>query len=141
VYGYRPDLAADPALDRLPPAQVEAYVRAWEQADVQTLIDLLREDAVFSMPPIPSWYGGQAAIRTLVARTIFAGEAQGRWRLIAARANRQAAFGLYRAGGDGLHHAYGVQIVTRRGDAIAEIVTFRVPDLCSRFGLPITLPS
>ena len=35
---------------------LERYVQAWESADVDALVALLRDDCTFSMPPIPSWY-------------------------------------------------------------------------------------
>src|SRR5579859_959855 len=59
--------------------QLARYVQAWESADINALMALLKEDATFSMPPIPSWYRGRDTIGALTARTIFSGEAQGRW--------------------------------------------------------------
>ena len=94
----------------------------------------------FSMPPIPAWYRGRETVRQLVARTIFAGPAQGRWRLRPTRANGQLAYGLYRMDpAAGLHRAYGLQVVTLAGDDVADIITFRVPALFARFGLPETV--
>ncbi|MBL8057234.1 MAG: RNA polymerase subunit sigma-70 [Anaerolineales bacterium] len=122
-------------------ALLERYVQAWEAADVNGLVALLRENAVFSMPPIPAWYQGRAAIRTLVARTVFSGPARGRWRLRPTRANGQPAFGLYRrAEAAGEYALYGVQVVTLAGAAVAEILTFRTPALGPHFGLPPALP-
>jgi len=118
-------------------SQLEAYVRAWENADVDALIALLRADATFSMPPIPSWYQGTAAIHQIVGTRVFAGT-PGLWRLLPARANGQIAFGLYRRSDSG-YSAYGIQVVTFIGDAISDIITFRKPDLVPRFGLPTVL--
>lgn len=121
-------------------AQLEDYVRAWEQADVATLMGLLKEDATFSMPPIPSWYRGRETIGQLTGRTIFAGNAAGRWRLLPTRANRQLAFGLYRVGdAPGTHQGYGIQVVTVRDGQIADISTFRDPALIPIFGLPAVI--
>jgi RNA polymerase sigma-70 factor (ECF subfamily) len=121
----------------LDPDQLTAYVDAWERADSDALVALLKDDAIFSMPPIPAWYQGGATIRQLTQRTVFAGPARGRWRLIPARANGTQAFGLYRLEpSDGLHHAYGIQVLTAHATGIAEIITFRVPALFERFGLP-----
>ncbi len=119
--------------------KLDAYVRAWESADVDGLIALLRDDATFSMPPIPSWYRGADEIRRLVAKTIFSGAAAGRWRLIPTRANGQIAFGLYRQADTGGYTAYGIQVVTAVSDAITDILTFRVPVLVPRFNLPTSL--
>ncbi len=115
--------------------RLAAYVQAWEQADIPALLRLLKDDATFSMPPIPAWYQGRETIGKLVGKTIFRGEAQGRWRLLPTRANGQVAFGLYRLEG-GEHRAYGIQVLTLTASGIADIITFRRPGLVTRFGLP-----
>lgn len=120
-------------------AQLEAYVMAWQTADVDGLIRLLRDDATFSMPPIPSWYHGREQIRALVAKTIFAGDARGRWQLRPTRANGQIAFGLYRRADTDGYQAYGIQVLTFRGGLLADIITFRSPALMRYFGLPTSI--
>jgi RNA polymerase sigma-70 factor (ECF subfamily) len=116
--------------------RLSRYVRAWETADLEGLVALLKQDCAFSMPPIPSWYVGRSHIAALVAKTIFAGPAAGRWRLLPTRANATAGFGLYRRSDSGAYEAYGVQVVSFAGAEIADITTFRVPTLVPRFGLP-----
>ena len=37
---------------------VEAYVDAWDREDIDGVVDMLTEQATFSMPPIVSWFGG-----------------------------------------------------------------------------------
>ncbi|GAB4519325.1 MAG: sigma-70 family RNA polymerase sigma factor [Anaerolineae bacterium] len=120
-------------------ARLAAYVLAWETADMDALINLLTEDATFSMPPIPSWYQGRRSILALISRTVFSGEAAGRWRLLPTRANGQVAFGLYRQGEDGSYQPYGIQVLTLRGDFISDIITFRKPELVHYFRLPTYL--
>ncbi len=93
------DLPYDDAgdvLDEIEQQQLAGYVRAWETADIEGLLMLLKHDATFSMPPLPSWYRGRESIRVLAGKTVFSGEANGRWRLVPTRANGQLAFGLYR---------------------------------------------
>lgn len=121
-------------------ARLDAYVRAWETGDVEGLIGLLHADATFSMPPIPSWYQGRDEIAALTRRTIFAGQAQGRWMLRPTRANGQIAFGVYRQSAAGGYDAYGVQVLTFRDGLISDIITFRIPTLVDQFGLPASLP-
>jgi RNA polymerase sigma-70 factor, ECF subfamily len=121
-------------------ALLDDYVRAWETADVDLLMRLLKDDATFSMPPIPSWYQGRATIGGLVGKTIFAGDARGRWRLLPARANGQQAFGLYRLS-EGGYAAYGVTVLTADNNGIRDIITFRVPELVGMFNLPQSLPA
>jgi len=120
--------------------QLEHYVRAWETADVDALLRLLKEDAIFSMPPTPAWYQGHGDIEWVLAQGIFAGQADSRWRLLPTRANSQPAYGLYRVSDAGdQYNAYGLQVITLAGDQIADIITFRVPDMLPRFGLPMSL--
>ncbi|MBZ0299543.1 MAG: RNA polymerase subunit sigma-70, partial [Anaerolineae bacterium] len=117
--------------------QLEDYVRAWETADVAALLALLKADATFSMPPIPAWYRGRATIRDLTMRTVFSGQAQGRWHLRPTRANGQPAFGLYRQSAEpGVYHAYGIQVLTFHDGQLADIITFRHPALFPLFHLP-----
>jgi RNA polymerase sigma-70 factor (ECF subfamily) len=135
---YRPE--DDRALDAERQALLDDYLRAWETADIELLVKLLNDDATFSMPPIPSWYRGRETIRGLVSKTVFGGQAQGRWRLLSTAANRQPAFGLYRQVEDhGQYAAYGIQVLTFRHGLIADITTFRNPALFPYFGLPPTL--
>jgi RNA polymerase sigma-70 factor, ECF subfamily len=120
--------------------QLTHYIRAWETADIDLLLTLLKDDASFSMPPIPSWYQGHEAIHKLISKTIFAGQARDRWRLYAAAANRQVAFGLYRLDEtEHLYNAYGIQVLTFDGEFISDIITFRTPSLFAFFKLPLRL--
>jgi RNA polymerase sigma-70 factor, ECF subfamily len=121
--------------------KLERYVQAWEKADPHELAALLKIDATFSMPPIPAWYQGRETIRQLVAKTVFAGNAHGRWRLILTQANGGLAFGLYRAAAEnGCYQAYGIQLLTFTNQEIANILTVRNPALLPYFELPATLP-
>ena len=115
--------------------QLDRYVHAWENADVDSLLALLKADGTFSMPPIPSWYRGREDIGKLVSKTVFGGQASGRWRLLPTRANGQPGFGLYRLNERGGYDAYGIQVVTFDGAQIADITTFRNPALIPFFGL------
>ena len=125
-------------------ALLQRYITAWETADIAELVALLKADATFSMPPIPAWYQGRETIGGLVAKTIFRGDAQGRWRLQSTRANGQFAFGLYRVAEnpkatERLYQAYGIQVIKFAGGRIADITTFRVPALFAKFSLPMQL--
>jgi hypothetical protein len=77
-----------------------------------------------------------------MSRTVFSGQAKCRWRLLPTRANRQAAFGLYRhAEIPGLCRAYGIKLVTIHGGLNRDITTFIDAALFSHFNLPMTVPS
>ncbi len=134
------DAEYDRPLDNKLQKQLAAYMTAWEAADIPTLVSLLKDDASFSMPPIPAWYQGRETVRALVSRTVFSGDAQNRWRLRPIRANGQPAFGLYRvAETPGHYSAYGIQVVTLADQAISDVITFVKPALFPHFDLPATL--
>lgn len=127
-------------LDDAALARLTSYVRAWETADIAALVRLLREDATFSMPPIPAWYRGRETIGAVLARTVFSGAARDRWRLLPVRANGLPAFGLYRrAEPPALYRAYGIQLVTMDEGGIGDITTFIDPALFTFFNLPPAL--
>jgi len=120
--------------------RLDGYVQAWETADMDGLVALLKDDCTFSMPPIPSWYYGRENIAGLVRKTIFSGQASGRWRLVPTRANGQPGFGLYKLNeGTGNYEGYGIQVVTLDGDLIIDITTFQNPALIAFFDLPLSL--
>jgi RNA polymerase sigma-70 factor (ECF subfamily) len=139
-HGYAPDAEQAWALDDAAQSRLNAYVRAWEAADIASLIRLLHDDVTFSMPPIPSWYRGKETVRALTSITVFNGRAQGRWRLLPTRANRQPAFGVYRqAEVPGLYQAYGIQLLTFHDHLIRDITTFRGAALFPYFAMPLTI--
>jgi RNA polymerase sigma-70 factor (ECF subfamily) len=131
----------DDQLQRL----LHKYVRAWEAADVEGLVTLLKEDATFSMPPSPSWYRGRAAMRVFSAATLFKdegmfpGKAAGRWRLRATQANGQPSFALYQRDEAGVYRAFGLQVLTRDGPQLAEVTAYIDPTLVALFGLPTAI--
>ncbi len=117
---------------------LQRYVDAWQHADVEGLVALLKAGASFSMPPIPVWFQGRAAIRWLIGRTVFAGAPVRRWKLLPTRANGRIAFGLYKLDdADGVFKAYGIQVVTFAGGQ-ADITTCTTPELFGSFRLPMT---
>ncbi len=115
---------------------LDRYVRAWETADIDGLILLLKEDASFPMPPSPSWYLGRAAIRAFIQANILDGDARGRWRLVAVRANGSPAFAWYRRDSQDKVVAFAIQVLTLEGDLIADVTTFPLPTLFPFFRLP-----
>jgi RNA polymerase sigma-70 factor (ECF subfamily) len=124
---------------------LDQFVRAWETADVDGLVALLKEDAVLTMPPSPSWYQGRDAIHAFVAISVFGddgmfgGRADGRWQLVETRANSSPAFAIYQRTEANEYHAFGLHVLEYERDFIARIVSFIDPSLPSRFGLPSVL--
>lgn len=140
-YSRRPLEAVAPApTDERMRALLERYVQAWESADLDGLMALIKEDATYPMPPFPSWYQGKAAIRAFIARSILTGEARGRYRLVPTRANSQPAFAWYlrEAAGES-YRAFAIQVLTFDGELLGDITTFPNPGLFRYFGLPLEL--
>jgi RNA polymerase sigma-70 factor (ECF subfamily) len=129
-------VASDSAIEQ---ALVRRLVEAWHAADVPSIVGILREDALLTMPPQSDRYVGREAIGAFLA-TVPAGGRLERFRLVPTRANRQPAVALYyRVGQTGPFRAYGVFVVAIEGGEIATIVRFGDPDLVRRFGLPTTV--
>jgi RNA polymerase sigma-70 factor (ECF subfamily) len=121
-------------------ALLARYVQAWEAADVAGLVALLREDAVLTMPPVAAWYQGRQAIAAFLQAHLFAGEARGRYRLVATHANGQPAFAVYTRDAAGVYRPGALQVLTLADDALGAIHDFLALDdrLFSRFDLPPT---
>ena len=117
---------------------LDRYVALWEQGDVPGLVALLREDACFSMPPIPAWFQGRAAIATFFQTITFT--YPGKWRLLPTHANASPAFGVYRWDAEtGLYRLFGLLVLEMLGDLIAHMVAFLELSSLWPFALPDTL--
>jgi RNA polymerase sigma-70 factor (ECF subfamily) len=118
---------------------LDRYVTFWEQADIPGLVALLREDAWFTMPPIPAWFQGRAAIAMLLQTRIFTPGRQ--WRLLPRHANGSPAFGLYRREAEAdVSQLFGLVVLDVEGEQIASLVAFLELSSLSTFALPPTLP-
>lgn len=116
-------------------ALLDRYVNLWEQADVPGLVALLREDAWFTMPPIPGWFQGRAAIEMFFRTTIFT--APGKWRLLPTRANASPAFGLYHWEAEAhMYQFFGLMVLGIVDGQIANMITFLEQSSPSLFALP-----
>jgi RNA polymerase sigma-70 factor (TIGR02960 family) len=115
------------------------FADAFEAADIDRLIVLLTDDALLTMPPEPLEYRGHAAIAEFFQTRPFWGTQA--LRLVPAGANRQPAFGYYRADPHELvAHAHSLIVLTLAGDKICAITRFGDANLFPLFGLPPTLP-
>ena len=118
---------------------VARFTEAFEGGDVEGVVALLTEDALLTMPPEPLEYEGKAAIARFL-RTVPAGGRLDQIRLVPTRANGQPAFGAYlRDPQAPVAHAYGIMVITVRGDGIAAMTGFPDSGLFGAFGLPRTL--
>jgi RNA polymerase sigma-70 factor (ECF subfamily) len=120
-------------------ALVARFTEAFEGGDVDGVVALLTGDALLTMPPEPLEYEGPAAIAGFLS-TVPAGGRLDRFRLVPTRANGQPAFGCYLDDAYApVAHAYGLMVLTLRGDRIAAITGFPDTGVFPHFGLPRTL--
>ena len=132
--GNRPE-----PIDEFDPAQrelLDRYTAAFESHDLATMLDILREDAVTSMPPFAWWLRGGSAIAHLVTSSdACAGD-----RLLAANINGSAGFGQYRPDDAGVLRPFALLMIECRDGKVAEIMTFLgTGDRFAEFGLPSAL--
>jgi len=118
---------------------LDRYAAAFENADAAALSRLLREDAVFEMPPVLTWFTGRDLIVRFLGTRVLG--RPGDFKAVPVTANSQPGFAFYRLGRDGQHHAHAVQVLTTSGAGIAHVVSFNQPGLFGVFGLPPVLPA
>ena len=112
-------------------ALVDAFVTAWERADVPALVGLLAADARFTMPPLPAWFSGREDVARFLGERVFATP----WRLVPIEANGQVAFACY--SGDGSRYRLGaVNVLSLRSGSVAWIAGFVDPAALRPLGLP-----
>jgi len=115
------------------------YVQAWDAADIARLTALLKEDAAWIMPPLPTWYQGREAVHAFITTRVLAASARGvRRRHVPTRANGQPAMAIYhRPKASKVYQAFGLQVLTVDESVwqIVQITNFLKPELFPRFGL------
>jgi RNA polymerase sigma-70 factor, ECF subfamily len=101
---------------------LERYVEAFEAYDIDRLTDLLREDAVQSMPPYDMWIAGRDDIFTWWFGPGIGCKGS---RVIPVRtANGSPAFGQYKPDPDGGYAPWALQVLEVSGGRIAELTFF-----------------
>ena len=113
---------------------VAAYVDAWSRGDVDALWRLLAEDAVFSMPPWPSWWRGRDTIAAFAQEAV---EFCAVSLTVPVSANGQPAVAYYHLDSDtGIYRATALDVLTFDGTSITDITAFITPGAFICFGLP-----
>ena len=126
---------ADPADRNL----LDRYATAFQNADITAVMQLLREDAVFEMPPEPTWFTGRELIgRFLRSRVL---TEPGRFQMNPVAANGQPALAAYIRGHDGGYRAHSICVLTIAASRVARVTSFNDPGLFAAFGLPQSVPA
>jgi RNA polymerase sigma-70 factor (TIGR02960 family) len=120
---------------------VGRFADAFEAGDVDTVVELLTDDAWLTMPPVPLEYQGRERIARFLSVVPAGGDLR-RFRLVPTRANGQPAFGLYlRDPQSPIAHASGMLVLTLEGERIAALTAFHDTAVFPLFGLPRRLPA
>jgi len=120
-------------------AIVAQFATIFQAGDIPGVIALLTDDALMTMPPEAAEYAGPAAIGRFLS-TVPAAGALERFTLVPTRANGQPAFGCYLTDPHTpIAHAYGLMVLTLRGDRVAGLTGFADTAVFASFGLPRTL--
>jgi RNA polymerase sigma-70 factor, ECF subfamily len=116
---------------------VGRYAAALERGDADGLVGLLTEDVTWSMPPLPHWYTGLAAVTDFLHDQPL----RESWRHRFTTANGQPAVAGYRwSDDDGVFTAFVLDVLTLRGDRLAAVTAFLGAGHVTRAGLPAELP-
>jgi RNA polymerase sigma-70 factor (ECF subfamily) len=102
---------------------VESYMDAMERGDVEAVMDLLAEDAVWSMPPLPAWFTGADGLREFMKFGPLSGD--WKWKHIPTQANGQPAVGSYAwYEPDQAYRLFAIDVFTLSGSKIKAITSF-----------------
>jgi RNA polymerase sigma-70 factor, ECF subfamily len=116
---------------------VDSYVDAFARGDVDQVLALLAEDAVFSMPPWSQWWRGRETIAAFAKEAV---EICATARTVPLRANGQPAIAYYALDDEtGRWKPQAIDVLTFEGAQIREITGFILPALFPSFGLPSEL--
>ena len=120
---------------------LERYVEATERGDAEAMVELMREDAFFAMPPQAEWQIGNQAIVDAWVTGGFGSESFGHLRCLPTRVNTQPAVAVYLRGpGDAEYRAFALDVLRFEDGVVVEIIAFDLDDaLRSALGLPPTI--
>ena len=112
-------------------ALLDRYVAAFTNADIASLVRLLRADIAVEMPPEPQWLRGREAVSQFFAHHVLS--APGEFRMVATRANGQPAFVAYQRTQDASYQPHAVHVLTLDTSGVTHLAVFREPTVCGLF--------
>ena len=118
---------------------LDKYVAAFENYDVEAIVSMFTDDAVWEMPPFTGWYQGARTIGNLISSQCPASGPMD-MRMLRADANGQPAFALYMRDPDGVHRAFQIQVLTVTYEGVSHVGCFFDTGLFKAFGLPEVYP-
>jgi RNA polymerase sigma-70 factor, ECF subfamily len=123
----RLDWAPDADPSREERELLQRYMDASERGDAKAMIELLRVDSSFAMPPTPqSWVGAEAIVEGWVQGG-FGDDAWGRLRCVLTRVNKQPAVACYiKRPDDAEYKPFVIDVLRIEGGVVAEIIAFEL---------------
>jgi RNA polymerase sigma-70 factor (ECF subfamily) len=102
---------------------VERYIDAMARGDVDRVVSMLAEEAAWSMPPLPCWFGGRDGIERFLRMGPLSGA--WRWRHLPARVNGQAAVAVYSWDErERVFLPFAFDVLTLEGERITQVTAF-----------------
>ena len=114
----------------------QRYVAAFEAYDVDALVRLLAQDAVFSMPPFELWLRGVSAIEAWWRGP---GQVCRDSRTVTTRANGRPAMAVYHLVAPGRWEPFALHVVDMSDGRISGLTHFMGPAVFAEFKLPEVL--
>lgn len=112
------------------------YIAAFEAYDIEELVTMFTEDAIWEMPPFTGWYRGGSAIGELIHHNCPA-ERAGDMRLLPLTANGQPAAAMYMIDREsGQHLPFQLHVLDARPGGVSHVVAFLDTSVFAEFGLP-----
>jgi RNA polymerase sigma-70 factor (ECF subfamily) len=108
---------------------LERYVAAFERKDVDVIVALLAEDAVWEMPPYATWFRGREQVARHQLGQCPGGP--GDFSFVSTEANGEPALAMYLWG-----KPFCLQTLTARGTEFTHVISFFDLRLFDTFGLP-----
>jgi RNA polymerase sigma-70 factor (ECF subfamily) len=104
------------------------------------MVELLREDALFAMPPEPVWVVGAEAMVASWVGGGFGSDSWGRLRCVPTRANGQPAVANYLLSpGESAFRPMALDVLRIEEGALAEVIAFALEPFLDALDLPRAL--
>jgi RNA polymerase sigma-70 factor (ECF subfamily) len=138
----QPSQDDDLAAPESPEAQdmLAKYISAFETYDMDKLVKLFTDDAIFEMPPFDGWYQGPEDI-VMLSKVHCPAEGAGDMRFISTTANGQPAAALYMLNREtGAHEAFQMHVLSVGPGGVSHVVAFHAGNgMFEKFGLAPSL--
>jgi RNA polymerase sigma-70 factor (ECF subfamily) len=120
--------------------QLARYISAFEDYDIERLVEMFTAEAVWEMPPFIGWYQGGPAIVDLIHHNCPA-DSPGDMRMLPLTANGQPAAAMYMRLPEtgGRHVPFQLHVLDVSPSGVSHVVAFLDTSLFAKFGLPEAL--